>query len=364
MNLNPTPMKKILIIEDHEDVRENTADLLELSDYEVATSPDGKSGLDKASSFGPDLIICDIMMPGMDGYQVLEAIQGNPKTAGIPFIFLSAKADRSDVRKGMNLGADDYLTKPFEERELLDAVASRLRRHEFLHREFRRDLRGIGEFMQHAAAYLNLEHIERTYYSRRYHSKELLFMEGDAAHNLYFIKTGLVKTYKSTEGGKELVTGISKDGEFIGQLSLLNPRGTFLETGMVISPSEIYHIPKADFIHLLERSPEVSHKFMELITRDFIDAQEQLVNLAYCPVRQRLARILLKLQRAGLIQDATQDGIDIAREDLAGMVGTATETAIRSLSELKDQGVIRMGKARRIIIADPQKLERIAAFGS
>jgi len=356
-------MRKILIIEDNEDVRENTADLLELSGYEVAASPDGESGIRKAQTFNPDLIICDIMMPGMDGYQVLETLQKDHNTAGIPFVFLSAKADKSDVRKGMNLGADDYLTKPFEEHELLEAITSRLRRHDFLQREFSRDLKGVTEFMEQAAAYLNLEHIERSYYSKKYPLKDFLYMEGDAAHHLYFIKKGLIKTYKSTEAGKELVTGISKAGDFLGWLSLLNPGGTYLDTATVIDPSEIYSIPKSDFIHLLDKSAEVSHKFMGLISKDLIDAQEQLVDMAYCPVRQRLARVLLKLLKAGLIQDATHEGIDIAREDLAGMVGTATETAIRTLSELKEEGIIQMGKARRIIITDPKKLEGIATFG-
>lgn len=356
-------MKKILIIEDNQDVRENTADLLELAHYQVVTSPDGASGIEKARNLAPDLIICDIMMPGIDGYQVLETLQREERTAKIPFIFLSAKADRTDVRKGMNLGADDYLTKPFEEHELLEAVSTRLKKHEFFQREFSRDLRGINEFLQEASAYLNREAIEKTYYSKNYKPREILFMEGNAAHHLFFLKSGLVKTYKSTEGGKELVTGICQEEEFVGQLSMLNPRNTYLETATIIEPSEIYSIPKADFVHLLEENREVSQKFIELISSDLIDAQQQLVNLAYSPVRQRLARALLKLQRAGLIQNETKEGIDIAREDLAGMVGTATETAIRTLSELKEEGVIGMGKSRRILIRDRKRLEQIAAFG-
>jgi CRP-like cAMP-binding protein len=217
--------------------------------------------------------------------------------------------------------------------------------------------------MQEASIYLNREAIEKTYYSKKYKQRDILFMEGDAAHHLFFLKSGLVKTYKSTEGGKELVTGICQEGEFVGQLSMLNPRNTYLETATIIEPSEIYSIPKADFVHLLEANREVSQKFIELISSDLIDAQQQLVNLAYSPVRQRLARVLLKLQRAGLIQNETREGIDIAREDLAGMVGTATETAIRTLSELKEEGVIRMGKSRRILILDRKRLEHIASFG-
>ena len=356
-------MRKILIIEDNADVRENTADLLELSDYTVQTSSDGTSGIEKARSFNPDLIICDIMMPGIDGYQVLQALQVDSRTAGIPFIFLSAKADKSDVRKGMNLGADDYLTKPFEEHELLEAIRSRLKRHDFLHKEFSRDISGFNAFLEEAAAFLNLDFIEKTYFSKNYASKELLFMEGNGANYLYFIKKGLVKTFKSTESGKELITGIGQEGDFIGPLSLLNPKGTYLESALILEDSEIYRIPKSDFIHLLQENKEVSKKFMNLISEDLIDAQEQLVNLAYSPVRQRLALMLIKLQRAGLIQDATHEGIDIAREDLAGMVGTATETIIRALSDLKEKGVIQIGKARRILIANPADLQNIANFG-
>ncbi len=357
-------MKKILIIEDNEDVRENTADLLHLSGYDVSTADDGLSGLRRVQDFRPDLILCDIMMPGMDGYQVLEKVLKEPETAHIPFIFLTAKTEKTDIRKGMNLGADDYLTKPFEEEELLEAIRSRLRKHDFLRREFSPGLPGMREFVESASAYLNTDYIELKYFSKNYESRDYLFMEGDGAHHLYFIKKGLVKTYKSTEAGKELVTGLFNQGQFLGQLSLLNPAGVYLDTAIAMELSEIYAIPKADFIHLLENNREVSHKFMELISGDLIDVQEQLVHMAYWPVKQRVARTLLKLQNAGLVEEEGPEGIEIAREDLAGMVGTATETTIRALSELKAEGVIRMGKARRIIIANLERLEELAEFGS
>lgn len=356
-------MKKILIIEDNEDVRENTADLLHLAGYDTATAAEGRSGLRRVQDFRPDLILCDIMMPGLDGYQVLEAVLNNPDTAHTPFIFLTAKTEKSDVRKGMNLGADDYLTKPFEEEELLEAIRSRLRKHDFLRQEFSPGIPGIRQFVESASAYLNTDYIELKYYSRPYEARDYLFMEGDGAHHLYFIKKGLVKTYKSTEAGKELVTGLINKGHFVGQLSLLNPSGVYLETAVAMEPSEIYAIPKADFVHLLESNREVSHKFMELISGDLIDVQEQLVHMAYWPVKQRVARTLLKLQGVGLLKEGKHEGIEIAREDLAGMVGTATETTIRALSELKAEGVIRMGKARRIIISDPQRLHELAEYG-
>ena len=105
-------MKKILLIEDNPEMRENTAEILEFAGYQVSAAVNGREGIQKAREENPDLILCDIMMPEMDGYAVLFLLNKDPKTAGVPFIFLTAKADKSEMRKGMNLGADDYLTKP------------------------------------------------------------------------------------------------------------------------------------------------------------------------------------------------------------------------------------------------------------
>src|SRR6187402_3562660 len=120
-------MKKILLIEDNSDVRENTAEILLLAGYIVDTAPNGKIGVELAQTEKPDLIICDIMMPELDGYGVLHILNKKTETAGIPFIFLTAKTEKTDIRKGMNLGADDYLTKPFDDTDLLNAIETRLR---------------------------------------------------------------------------------------------------------------------------------------------------------------------------------------------------------------------------------------------
>src|SRR6056297_2286819 len=121
-------MKSVLLIEDDSVLRENTAELLEFSGYAVKTASNGKKGVTAAIEFLPDVIICDIMMPELDGYGVLRAIMEEESTRNIPFIFLSAKTEYQDVRKGMQLGADDYLTKPFEENELIGAIESRMAR--------------------------------------------------------------------------------------------------------------------------------------------------------------------------------------------------------------------------------------------
>lgn len=119
-------MNKILVIEDEKDISENIQALLELYGYEVEISPNGMDGIKKVNEIKPNLILCDIMMPGIDGYEVKKIIENSVETADIPFVFLSAKAEMKDVREGMNLGADDYLTKPFNKDELLNVIKIRL----------------------------------------------------------------------------------------------------------------------------------------------------------------------------------------------------------------------------------------------
>jgi two-component system, OmpR family, alkaline phosphatase synthesis response regulator PhoP len=121
-------MTLILVIEDEEQIRLNIQEILVLADFSVVTSSDGVRGLNLAKVKLPNLIICDIMMPGMDGLEVLQNLRNDPQTANIPLIFLTAKSERDDLRQGMNLGADDYITKPFEPREILQAVKARLER--------------------------------------------------------------------------------------------------------------------------------------------------------------------------------------------------------------------------------------------
>src|SRR5471030_499509 len=120
--------KKVLIIEDNDDIRDNIVEILELAGYQVYAANNGKAGVDLAIKNLPDIILCDIMMPELDGYGVLYLLNKKTETAAIPFIFLTAKAEKVDLRKGMEMGADDYLTKPFDDIELLNAIESRLKK--------------------------------------------------------------------------------------------------------------------------------------------------------------------------------------------------------------------------------------------
>ena len=150
-------MKKILLIEDDQIMRENTAEILELDNFEVHTAENGKLGCTKAKELLPDLIICDIMMPVLDGYGVLHVLSKDPHTAGIPFIFLTAKAEKSDMRKGMQLGADDYLTKPFEDTDLLNAIEARLKKIDSIKKETAGSEEGLSSFLNTARGMKDLE---------------------------------------------------------------------------------------------------------------------------------------------------------------------------------------------------------------
>ncbi|HEY9706079.1 MAG TPA: response regulator [Allocoleopsis sp.] len=129
-------MKKILVIEDEAPLRQDILEILECLDFHGLEAQNGKIGVQLAQQDTPDLIICDIMMPELDGYGVLKTLRDHPDTATIPFIFLSAKADKADIRKGLNLGADDYLTKPFTINELEESIVNclekQVRRHKAL----------------------------------------------------------------------------------------------------------------------------------------------------------------------------------------------------------------------------------------
>lgn len=356
-------MKKVLIIEDNDDVRENTADILELAGFGVTTAENGKIGVGMAKKMLPDVIVCDIMMPELDGYGVLQALNNNAKTASIPFIFLTAKTERVDMRKGMNLGADDYLTKPFTDTELLEAIQSRLKKHDFLMRRFSKSVEGISQFIEAASEYMDMDHLSRDYTPVKYTKKDFLFMEGDTANSLYFIESGIVKTFKTTEKGKEFVTGMNNAGHFVGQLSLLSDNGSYIESASVLEDAVLYVIPKFDFTALIQANKEVANKFVALISNNLVETQEQMVNVAFATVRQRLAKALVDLHNNRILTNEEDNSISIVREDLAGIIGTATETAIRMLTEFREEGLISIGLTRNITIEQKKNLENIVLFG-
>ena len=148
-------MAKILVIEDEQALLNEVSEWLTLEGYEVVTAADGLEGVNAAVRHLPDLIICDIMMPGLDGYGVLQDIRANSLTQGTPFIFTTARVTHDDIRQGMNLGADDYITKPYTNHELIQAVEARLDKRAAEKREKDIELESLRQRLEH-------EHEQRT----------------------------------------------------------------------------------------------------------------------------------------------------------------------------------------------------------
>ncbi|WP_258104296.1 response regulator [Marinoscillum sp. MHG1-6] len=342
--------RKLLVIEDNEEMRDNIVELLELSNYKVFDAGNGKDGVKQAIKETPDLIICDIMMPGMDGYEVLYLLSQNPSTSAIPFIFLTAKSEKSDFRKGMSMGADDYLTKPFEEMDLLEAVERRLKKYDQLQTERKS---GVEGFLEEAAKFGSLENLKRDRKTRHFDKKESIFKQGDFPHYLYAIKSGKVKIFKINTDGKQFIHQILGPEEFMGQHALIQDVN-HTEFAEALEPTEVILIPRLDFQNLIFQNREVSSQFIKMLSKDIVDKEHELIGLAYDTLRKRTADNLIKLLDANN-GSAT---INISRNDLASMVGTATESVIRVLSEFKKDGLIKIDNTG-ISIEQPDEIRRI-----
>ncbi|HUH45932.1 MAG TPA: response regulator [Arenibacter sp.] len=349
-------MKRILIIEDDTVLRENIAEILSLARYKVTTASDGRKGVNAAKQQLPDVIICDIMMPELDGYGVLEDLSEDVTTKQIPFIFLSAKTERQDIRKGMDLGADDYITKPFEEEELLGAIRSRLARVAILNEgkaEAKADLENDLATMR------TIDQLKRYIMDngRGYHYQmgEVIYTEGSNSNLVYLILSGAVKTNKYDDLGKELITGLYNADDFFG-LSGFTKNIPYQEFATALEETRTMGIAKDALRRVLEENHQLAMELMQLLSEDLSEAKEQLLNMAYGSVRKKTASTLYKF--ADKLQKDQEGRIHILRSDLASVAGMATETLIRTLSSFKKEGLIRI-EDRNIQILDLERLRKI-----
>ena len=350
-------MKKILLIEDNPEMRENTAEILELANYAVSTAENGKEGVRIAIAEKPDLIICDIMMPELDGYGVLHMLSKNIDTASIPFIFLTEKAEKADHRKGMTMGADDYLTKPFDDMELLGAVEVRLKKTEQLKAHYSKTIDGLNEFLSEAQQLSDLVKLSDRRKVKTYKKKDIIYQEEAFSAAIFFLSKGKVKTSKINDDGKEFITSLIHEGEFFGYGALLEEL-PYSDTAVALEETEICIIPKEDFFSLLYNSRDVSATFIRMLSNDVKDKEDRLLRLAYNSVRKRVAEALLLLKER--YADGKEDpfSMAISREDLANLAGTAPETVIRTLSDFKDEKLVDV-KGSMVTILEVEKLQKM-----
>lgn len=325
-------MKKILVIEDNQEVRDNIAEILELANYLVFRAENGKEGIVIAMQELPDLILCDIMMPVLDGYGMLHLMKKNDSLCNTPFVFMSAKADRIDVRKGMDLGADDYLTKPFDETELLNAIETRLKKAEMVSRKCQ-PADDKNDFKNPLSENEIMELLTGNRDTGIYKKKQIIYAEGSRPLRMYYIQKGKVKTYRTNQDGKQLITGLYKEGDFLGYVPIME--GTsYKDMAEAIEFTELAVIPKEDFVELINTSREAVNKFTHLLTHHISQKEEMLVGMAYNSLRRKVAEALIG------VHEIYKTTIDMSRQNLAALAGTATESMIRTLNDFKNEKII------------------------
>jgi len=341
----------ILVIEDNTEMRENISSILKLEKYHVIEAIDGKQGIDMARKHHPDLILCDIMMPELDGYGVLHLLSKNADTEDIPFIYLTAKAEKEDFRKGMNMGADDYLVKPFDGMDLLKAVEIRLAKNEKLKHTFEAAPKDIHDFIHMAKNLPDFKEIAPQLAQVLFKRKDCIYREGQQPTAVYYIVEGEVKTSQINEDGKEFVTGIYSKGQFFGYVPLLREI-PYNESATALTEVVLETIPKSDFQSLVYTNRGVAAQFIKLLSNNVFDHERRLLDMAYHSVRQRVASAILQLYN-------TSDGnkICVLRRDIAGVVGTALETLNRTVADFREEGLIEILNGD-IIVKDVDKLEK------
>ncbi len=348
-------MHKVLLIEDDTVVRENTAEILELSGYEVLTAPNGKEGVTTAKSTLPDIIVCDIMMPELDGYGVLHQLSSEEKTQHIPFIFLSAKTEHKDIRKGMDMGADDYLTKPFEENDLISAIESRVAKAAILRDE--RNKQDTGEEYFSTLRTLNdlKNYVDDNGTTLKFKKGETVFEQSHHSNYIYLVTKGLVKCHKIDESGKELTTALFREDDLFGYASLLQ-NIAHQESATAMESTELIAVPKEELKEVLNKNHKVNFDLINLLSDNLEETKNQLLQMAYGSVRKKTAATIL--QFAEKMNKKPDEPLKISRSDLASVAGIATESLIRTLSSFNKEGLIDI-EGRNIKILDIKGLARV-----
>ncbi|MGN0021558.1 response regulator [Sphingobacterium sp. UBA6645] len=338
--------RKILIIEDNSDIRESTAEILELTgEYTVIVAEEGKTGVEMAMKHHPDLILCDIMMPELDGYGVLYMLGKHEETQHIPFIFLTAKTEKADVRKAMEMGADDYLTKPFDDLELLNAIESRFKKRQQLQAKASPSMDSL-RLDESEQAYL-LQDLASNGRVKSIKKKQTIYEAGDTPVYVYYIKKGKVRSFLNYKDGRELSTNIYIEDQFFGLESvLLNIK--YGDNTATLEDAEIALIHKDAFFELMYKKPAIATKLIKLLSQNIRDKEEQMLGFAYDSVRKRVANALVNVAEKSEA-DMDEVTIKISRDDLAALAGTANETISRMLADFKDERLLtKEGNAIKI----------------
>ncbi len=344
-------MKKVLVIEDQGEVRENICEILELTGYDVRDAPNGKIGCSEAVQWQPDLILCDVMMPELDGFGVLKILRKRPETKTIPLIFLTAKVEPEDLRKGMGLGADDYLMKPFDDTELLEAIDLRLKKRETEQERSLQYKSEMGNLRSADRERKTLLELLESGEEKAAEEGEELWHAGQPPRGIYYVKSGAVKVYRRHANGKVFMVHYVCASSFLGAGPFFSqqPYNSWAE---IDQSGQILFIAEEFVTQKMFEERDVAMYFMQRSIEYADQLEDRALDYAYSSVRRRVARALLQLCRDGGL-----DGLPVSRDDLAALAGTAKETTIRTLSDFKSEGSIAVD-GRHIEILDAAALEQ------
>lgn len=329
-------MNRVLIIEDNFDVRENISEILKLADYEVFTAGNGKIGVELALKHIPDIILCDIMMEELDGYGVIFMLSKHKETSTIPFIFITAKTQRQDLRKAMEMGADDYLVKPFNEMELLNAIESRLKKRKQQKNFYIKPFKELNNLVASNEGLPELQKFIEECKSRSFKKKQVIFYEGDKVIGIYLINKGKIKTNKIADDGRELTTGIYNAEQFVG-LNTMFSADTYNDNAIALEDCTLSFFPIQKIENLISTYPDLASKFIKILSNDISEKEEQLINMAYSSVRKRIAETLVNYSKQNCNNG---EKINLSRYEIANLSGTSPETVSRTLTEFENEGLI------------------------
>ncbi|WP_341836130.1 response regulator [Chitinophaga pollutisoli] len=349
-------MPNILVIENNSDVATSISAILELDNYSVLHANDGVEGVNIALKEKPDLIVCNVRTPLLDGYGVLNILQKYDNTLGRPFIFLSNSADPKAIRRGMNLGADDFLISPFSSVELLHAIEVRLNKIQRL--RSKHHLNSSDKLMPtgNKTVAEKLEKLRSGRDAIKFKRRQLIFSVGNHPVYLYYIEKGWVKTCLFNEEGKEIITRIYGAGEFLGYEAALNGT-TYSEQAESLCTAELVPIPFSEFNLLVYSDIEVLKLIVRWLTSYLSNNQKHLLKIAYNSLRKRVADALLYLHRKNHgLHYMEVPGIN--RDVLASLAGVAKESLIRTLSDFRNEGLINIQDGR-INLPDIRRLEEM-----
>jgi CRP-like cAMP-binding protein/ActR/RegA family two-component response regulator len=350
-------MKTILVVEDNDIIREDVAEMLELANYKVITAINGKEGFELAKQNLPDLIISDIMMPVVDGFGMLHLLRRDPNTEAIPVIFLTSKTERNDFRNAMESGADDFITKPFNNDELLKALENRFKRLDAIKKNVSAELASFNELVE-STSNKSLETLIPDRDVRSVQKKQVIYKEGQTPHFLYYIEKGKVRTYKVHEDGKQLSVGLFNEGDFFGHIALLE-EAPYKEVAQALEDTELVLIPRKAFENLVSNNLNVAHKLIKMLAKNVAENEAHLLGIAYNTLRKKVAAALTSLYNKYKPKKEEIFLLDISRDELASISGTATESLIRTLTEFKNEGLLDIKKDNKIEIMNAKKLEKL-----